>query len=194
MVIHVYAKTTEDITGFEDIIKTIRAADDEVFVTIESKRSFRELENIKNDLDKDTIIVISSLAVLGTNAADILKQLSWFMEKPCLLVIVEVTATYEYGVSQPANRAVLNTIIQTMQSGNIHNIPVTFKRVGAGRRKVEFPENWEDLYEQWESKKISSKSFIEQTGLKKATFYNLVTEYRDLQKLNEQYITRFKAT
>lgn len=42
-------------------------------------------------------------------------------------------------------------------------------------------------------KKISSKEFIQKTGLKKATFYNMVTEYKEIQRINNEYIKRYTA-
>ena len=50
--------------------------------------------------------------------------------------------------------------------------------------EISFPFNWDNLYNQWVEKKISSKEFMKQTGIKKmATFYNLLTEYTKLLEL-----------
>ena len=54
-----------------------------------------------------------------------------------------------------------------------------------------FPEGWDEMYEEWEKKKISSKTFMEKSGLKKATFYNLLTEYKDILKEQNDYLKRF---
>ena len=47
-----------------------------------------------------------------------------------------------------------------------------------GRPVVQYPVGWEQCYAKWKNKEISSKTFMEQMGLKKATFYNLLTEYK----------------
>lgn len=50
--------------------------------------------------------------------------------------------------------------------------------------EISLPFNWDNLYNQWVEKKISSKEFMKQTGIKKmATFYNLLTEYTKLLEL-----------
>ena len=38
----------------------------------------------------------------------------------------------------------------------------------------------------------TTKQFIEKTEIKKATFYNLLTEYKDIQVQNEKYLKRYK--
>ena len=46
-----------------------------------------------------------------------------------------------------------------------------------GRPIAEYPSNFEKVYNKWKSKDISSKEAIEESGLKKATFYNLCKRY-----------------
>lgn len=57
---------------------------------------------------------------------------------------------------------------------------------GAGNIKLRFPENWEELYPKWEREEITSKEFWKMVDVKPATFYNLMTEYRDILKKREQ--------
>ena len=86
----------------------------------------------------------------------------------------------------------MSTLLQSVLSGNKNIITVSFKRTNSGRYKLPFPDNWDELYEQWFKKKITSKQFIEMSGLKKATFYNLLTEYKDIQSANAEYMKRYK--
>ena len=67
------------------------------------------------------------------------------------------------------------------------------KRSNSGRNKIDFPNNWDELFEKWKSKEISSIEFISSTGLKKATFYNLLTEYKEIQRMNDEYTERYKS-
>ena len=189
--IQLYAKLNEQLSVFDDVIHIIKTDTDELFITSESKRSFRELENIKI-ISNDTIYVISSLNSLGLNDADIATQLSWFINNSVKLVICEIPSTYEFGVTQPMNQAVLSTLLQSILSGNKNIITVTFKRSNSGRSKLPFPDNWDELYDKWTRNEISSKQFIDLSGLKKATFYNLLTEYKEIQSSNAQYLKRYK--
>ena len=129
---------------------------------------------------------------LGLNNAAIINQLEWFISKSINLVICNYSATYEYGVSQPMNKAVLNTILQSLLASDKNIIEISSsKRNNSGRNKMKFPDNWDELYEKWCRKEITSKDFIYESGLKKATFYNLLTEYKEIQEANEEVITRY---
>lgn len=52
-----------------------------------------------------------------------------------------------------------------------------------GRPLAEYPSNFEEVYNKWKSKDISSKEVIEESGLKKATFYNLCKRYEQENNL-----------
>lgn len=187
----VYTKLNEQLSVFDDVIHIIKTDTDELFITSENKRSFRELEKIKF-IDNDTIYVVSSLNSLGLNDADIATQLSWFINNSVKLVICEISSTYEFGITQPTNQAVLSTLLQSILSGNKNIITVTFKKANSGRSKLPFPDNWDELYDKWTKDEISSKEFIDLSGLKKATFYNLLTEYKKMQSANAQYLKQYK--
>lgn len=191
MIIHLYAKLHEKLSVFDNAVDTIKGDADELLVTTESRRSFRELENIKNT-DDNIVYIISSLNSLGLNNADIASQLSWFIDNSVKLVICDIVSTYEFGVTQPINQAVLSTVLQSVLNGNKNIITVSFKRSNSGRNKLPFPDDWEELYEKWENSEITSKQFIDLSGLKKATFYNLLTEYKNIQSANAQYLKRYK--
>ena len=192
MTIHLYAKRHEPLSVFDNVIAVIRQESDDLYITCESKRSFREFESMKK-IDKETIYVVSSLDSLGLNDADISTQLSWFIDNSVKLVVCNIPSSYEFGVTQPMNQAVLSTLLQSILSGNKNIITVSFKRSNSGRNKLPFPDNWDELYEQWSNNDISSKQFIEMSGLKKATFYNLMTEYKEIQAANAQYLKQYKV-
>ena len=43
-----------------------------------------------------------------------------------------------------------------------------------GRPAVEFPYNWKEVYASWKDGNITAKKAMEQTGLKRNSFYKLV--------------------
>lgn len=95
-------------------------------------------------------------------------------------------------MAQPMNKAILTTLLQSMLNAhkNIVEIPRN-KRTNSGRSKMSFPDGWDELYEKWEKQEISSKEFMEQSGLKKATFYNMLTEYKAMLKEQNDYLKRY---
>lgn len=191
MKIHIYTKLHEDFSVFDDIIKAIKTADDELFITSENKRSFRELEILKNGL-QDEICIVSSVESLGMNEAEIATQLSWFIDKAIVLIICDVKSTYEFGYTQPMNQAVLSTVLDNILSKNSNIIKMQPRRSNSGRPRISFPDAWDDLYADWTDGKISTNDFIKTTGLKRATFYNLVTEYKNILAANEEYLEKYK--
>ncbi|MDU1584844.1 MAG: recombinase family protein [Clostridium sp.] len=46
-----------------------------------------------------------------------------------------------------------------------------------GRKAIEYPDNWEEVYNKWKVREITAIKAMELTGLKKNTFYKLVKEY-----------------
>lgn len=56
------------------------------------------------------------------------------------------------------------------------------KGVYKGRKQVEFPANWNEVYEKWRNRRISAKQAMEETNLKRTTFYKLVKEQEEQEK------------
>lgn len=193
MSLYVYTKTTEDISVFEDIMEVIDRKDLDIFVSVEHKRSFQELDAIKKEMTNEDILIIGSLTSLGINEADIASSLEYFIQNRKYLVVSDIESTYEYGISQPMNKAILSTILNSLLSNNKNIIKLPRNRKSnAGRNRIEFPDNWEELYERWEDGEISSKEFMDKSGLKKATFYNMITEYKEILKANETFVKKYR--
>lgn len=191
MKIIVYAKLDESLALIDRVVEIIKKRNDELYITTENKRSFTYLENIK-EVSEDNIYVIGSISSLGISEADIASQLSWFIDNGVKLVISDINTTYTFGITQPLNQAILSTVLQNLLSKNSNIVSIPSKRGNSGRNRLPFPDNWDDLYERWENNEISSKDFIEASGLKKATFYNLISEYKSIQEQNNEYMKRYR--
>lgn len=48
-----------------------------------------------------------------------------------------------------------------------------------GRKKIDYPKNWEEVYPKWKNKEINGKKAMEMLGLKRTTFYKLIGEYEN---------------
>lgn len=49
-----------------------------------------------------------------------------------------------------------------------------------GRKSIDYPSNWNEVYPIWKSREITSNKAMEQLGLKRNTFYKLVKEYEQV--------------
>ena len=193
MNIYLYGKITESLECFEAPVKLVHEQADGIYIRTEVKRAFRELDQIQKGMLPDDICMVCDLSSLGSNDERITDRLLWFAGHNRLLVLCSMPQTYEYGISQPINRAILQTIVQSLQSRGKKAVPIGKRKPGAGRNRVDFPDDWPQLYEKWERKEISSKEFLALSGLKKATFYNLITEYRALLELNQYYSNKYSV-
>lgn len=192
--IYLYAKMTDAVADCEAVLQEIHLHQGfgPVRLSIESRRSFHELERIKAAMREHDACIIMNLASLGLNEKEIAKELGWFIERPRMLIIANIDSSYMWGVAQPMNRAVLQTLQQTLtEKGNSRTTMLPeHRKSNAGRKSIAFPDNWEALYGKWVSKEIDSKEFCERSGLKRATFYNLLTEYRQIIEANEKYYSQ----
>lgn len=46
-----------------------------------------------------------------------------------------------------------------------------------GRKEIEYPENWEDVYNRYKCRELKGNEAMEELKLKKTTFYKLVKKY-----------------
>ncbi|GAB6772743.1 recombinase family protein [Bacillus cereus] len=53
------------------------------------------------------------------------------------------------------------------------------KGVYKGRKQVKVPANWDEVYTKWKSREITAKQAMEETGLKRTTFYRIVQEQEE---------------
>ena len=166
---------------------------EEIQVISENRRSYRELEYLLNHIDiKMAAVAIADLSSLGLSTDDIVNHLNWFIDHDIHLFICKYPTTYEYGIAQPMNKIVLTTLLQSALNTNKDIVEIPRKKRGnAGRKKVAFPDNWDELYEKWKKYEITSAEFIEKTGLKKATFYNMLAEYNIMLKEQDRYIKKY---
>lgn len=195
MKLSIYHKTIEDISVFDEIMSLYAQEADDVQILSENRRSYRGLEQLLLEIDTaTTVVAVSDLSSLGLTTEDILNRLNWFIPHNVCLFICKYSTTYEYGMIQPMNKAVLTTLLQSILNThkNIVEIPRN-KRNNSGRSKIAFPDGWDELYEEWENKKITSKEFIKQSGLKKATFYNILTEYKAMLKEQSDYLKKYRC-
>jgi DNA invertase Pin-like site-specific DNA recombinase len=51
-----------------------------------------------------------------------------------------------------------------------------------GRKKIDFPSNWSEVYLKWKNRELTGAKAMELLGLKRNTFYKLVKEYENKQR------------
>ena len=186
--LYLYAKTDIDLSVFDDIILRFNNKYTELDITIENRRSFRDLDKLLQRLNKNDVLLINDLSDIGLKQTDLIKYLDYIVYNNIILIIQNIDTTHNDNID--INKAVLSTLKQYIVSNN--NIINFANKSSVGRSKIIFPDNWEELYDLWINHEITSKEFINKSGLKKATFYNLLSEYRRIQELNLEYINKYR--
>ena len=185
MKIYIYAKQNDDIKGLRSVLRYLDE-EGEALIISESTRSFNEYQRLKKCLKQGDIVIVGGIFSLALSQSHVASELKFFIDNKILLFIYDLTPTYKDGANYAVNMAVLQTLYMLAKNEKI-SLSALDKNYSVGRNKLIFPQNWPELYEKWQNKEITSKEFISASGLKKATFYNMLSEYESLLQEQAQY-------
>ena len=113
-------------------------------------RSTHDLLNIVKQLDQKSVKLISLKENLDTNTST------------GKLMLTMIAAIYEFERS--------NMLERQREGIAIAKSKGAYK----GRKKVEKPENWSEVYPRWKNRELTASKAMEIMGLKRNTFYKLV--------------------
>lgn len=139
-----------------------------------------QLKRLLKEVVKGDIVYIKDFSRLARSTKDLLEMVEFFKSKGVKLISLKenldtdtttgklmltmIGAIYEF------ERA--NLLERQAEGIEIAKSKGKYK----GRKKIERPDNWDEVYNQWKQKEISGKTAVELLGLKKTTFYKLVNE------------------
>ena len=139
-------------------------------------------------LRRGDTLVIKSLDRLSRNKTDIKSELQYFKDNGIRLKVIDLPTTMmelpegQEWVFEMVNNILIEvlgtiaeqerTTIRQRQAEGIAAAKAKGKRLG--RPRVSVPENWDEVYIAWRDGKITAKAAMEQTGLKRTSFYKLV--------------------
>lgn len=186
--IYVYIKKGQNIEFLQPLIeKATHGREPYYDLYTDSNRDYIAFHQLKRDLIKEKgLLIISSIASIGSNKNDIYEELTWLKNNHIETIFADYPATHIFdnpAANDLALNVILNVYTSLLENKTFDIRPAT--AAATGRKKITFPANWESLYAAWEDGQITAKEFIEQSGLKKGTFYHLVTEYRELLEMNK---------
>lgn len=171
--------------------KKLGAAEREIVTDKESgkdleRKGYQALKTTM--LRKGDTLVIKSLDRLSRNKSDIKKELEYFKNNGIRVKVIDLPTTMmelpegQEWVFDMVNNIlieVLGTIaeqerstIRQRQAEGIKAAKDKGKKLG--RPALVKPENWDEVYAEWKAGKITAKKAMQETGLKRASFYNLV--------------------
>lgn len=179
--IYIYRRKDESLDLFVDILKYLHAGK---YVTYtDSDRHGMAYDCLKHNLEgKEGILIFSGVESLGGDEAEILKEINYFAETNLDIIFLSYPTMLET-IGSPWNHRLLLFMKEIL--GDTHTQIIPFperQKLHAGRKKITFPQGWEELYKQWENKEITAREFMKASHLKKGTFYHMMAEYKDMQQ------------
>lgn len=187
MKLYLYAKQTERLDAFDGVLDALRLPACDLRYSSEHERAWHVLEDTIGRMERGDGLCVTCLESLGDAPDAIVLRMGAVIARNCAIVVASVPATYEFGLEPVLNKAVASAVIQGLRTGQTDGRPF-IRQPGAGRPRTVFPEGWAELYDRWEKGEISSKTFVEASGLKKATFYNKLADYKELREFNIRYL------
>lgn len=165
------------------------------------KLSGKDFDRPQYQLLRDQILregdelFVKSLDRLGRNKSQTLEELRHFKEAGVVVRILDLPTTLIDLEGNDWVMEMINNIIIEVYASIAENERLTIRqrqREGIdaakaagrqlGRSRIEFPENWEQVYDIWSAGNISAVQAMKLLGLKKSTFYKLAREYDDRKK------------
>ena len=171
--------------------KALGADERDIITDKESGKDFNRVgyQALKNGmLRQGDTLVIKSLDRLSRNKRDIKSELEWFKDNNIRLKVIDLPTTMmdlpdgQEWVFDMVNNIlieVLGTIAEqeraTIKSRQAEGITAAkAKGVKFGRPTLQVPDNWNEVYTQWENGEITAKVAMEHTKTKRTSFYKLV--------------------
>lgn len=185
--LYLYQKFSEDGQTVRDIAQQFVQKDDRIFSVTDHDRQDDMLRKAMDRAKAGDILFVETLDDLGWSAGDVRKRLRQAIDRQICLVICDMKSTYAHGISPDMNRAALSAILDMMErEGPADKTSLFLHPKRAGRPILELPSGWDEKYADWRAGRISSKEFMSWSGMKKATFYNKLTMYRDKLEQDEE--------
>ncbi|GAB1768584.1 recombinase family protein [Priestia megaterium] len=150
-------------------------------------------QNMLKAMREGDTLYIKSIDRLGRNKAQIKKYLEQFKKEGIRIKIIDLPTTMqEVPEGQEWVIDMINNIIIEVYTSMAEQERATIlqrQREGIavaktkgkhlGRPIIAFPKEWDRLYKEWKSGKITAVAFMKEIDMKKATFYNKVKAYEE---------------
>lgn len=143
-----------------------------------------ELQNMLDYVREGDTIYVKDFSRLARSTKDLLNIIDILETKKVKLISIKE----KLDTSTPAGKLMVTMLgaIYEFERANLlerqkDGIAVA-KKEGKykGRKKIEKPSNWHDVYREWSCRKITAKKACELLNLKTNTFYNFVKEEREV--------------
>lgn len=160
-----------------------------------------EYQLMRKVAQKGDVIYVKSLDRLGRNKSEVKQELEYYKNEGVRIKILDIpTSMMDIPEGQEWLMDMINNllieVLATMAEQERLNIRqrqaegiAIAKEQGKykGRKEIDFPDNWTEVYDQWKNRKIKGNEAMEKLGLKRNTFYRLIKKYEDKKKVLSKF-------
>lgn len=148
-----------------------------------NRKALLELKDYCREGDE---VYIESFSRLARSTTDLLDLVEFFHNKNVTLVSLKEnldTGTAAGKMMLTIISAISQFEVDCLRERQLEGIEIA-KREGKykGRKKIDFPKDWEEVYNRYMKREITATYAMEVLGLKKNTFYNLKKMYDNEQQ------------
>lgn len=143
-------------------------------------------------LRRGDTLVVTSLDRLSRRKSDICAELQYFKDNGIRVKILDLpTSLIDVPTGNEWVFEMVNNILIEVLGTFAEQERITIKQRQAegiaaakargehlGRKKIEYPSNWEEIYSAWREGVITASEAMRRTDLKRTTFYKLAKEYK----------------
>lgn len=173
---------------------------DKIFIEKQSGKDFESrqvYQSLKKKLRAGDKLVCCSLDRLGRNYEQIVQEWKWLSEKNCYIQILDmpILNTSIKFVDGLDGKFISDLVLQILayvsqkerekiKQRQAEGIKIAKEKgVKFGRSKSVLPPNTNEILEQYEKHLIRDKEAIEKLGVSRSSFYRILKEWREKEKL-----------
>ncbi len=166
---------------------------------VQQKQSGSTYSKLKEELSQThEPLTVDDMFSLGKNAREVTKELDWFVEHDIEIHILDLPSTMKNNampteILRDVNGKYAEREVEKLKAGQKKSAREAKKtgreiKKSSGRPRIPYPANWNEEYDRWQDKEITSAEFMANVGLSQGTFYNLLRQYKEdlIKKAREE--------
>lgn len=171
-----YRKNNEQISSFQDKIEQYFPPVKKYTLYTDQTRDSLAYQQMKEDIsDKNTIVLMDSINDLSFDSITQIHEIDWFLNQSISCIFFTYTTMLEHPENnQEYLRLLKDYVISSYQKKKVLPFNQAIRK-----KRIDYPEKWENLFEKWENKEITARYFMKECGLKRGTFYHMIADYKE---------------
>lgn len=160
--IYIYMNTDDSLENFQKQLdsSSINFVNRRIYV--ETSRDLLVYHKLKSLVEKEGgLLIVQSLDAICHGKEEYVSALNELITSSVRLIILDYPVMLTK-IDLESNHLFLKLLMEVYAKPKKKLIDLrAAKSQHLGRRKIQYPDNWDTLYRQWEKKEISGKDFME---------------------------------